>query len=424
MLRLVMYSILLSVLIAVALPVLLLLAGLQKEPLVPVGRELTAGDVARAKALIERYDPRGQTPGEVRSLELPERDLSLLLGYGVGRLSPAAAEVDLRPGAASLSVTARMPDNPLGRYLNLRLDLAQVPGGIEVEGLEVGRLRIPGFVVRPLQGLVRDALAGDETLAAVLGSVNGLRVTEDRLTLVYQWRPDLVDQVRARGGSALIDEADRERVLAYSAVIASATREGLFGGKMSLSDLLAPVFAAARERTAGGANAAAENRAAIIALMLYIQGVDVPRLLGEPADGRYDSEARTVTLQGRKDFAQHFLISAGVAAAGGSRLADAVGLFKEIDDSRGGSGFSFTDLAADRAGVRFAETATGAGAARVQGLVADGADEAAYMPEVGDLPEFMPADELARRFGGVGEPAFRRMADAIERRIAALEIHR
>ena len=39
------------------------------------------------------------------------------------------------------------------------------------------------------------------------------------------------------------------------------------------------------------------------------------------------------------------------------RLSDVIGLYKEIEDSRGGSGFSFNDIAADRAGTRFGEKA-------------------------------------------------------------------
>jgi uncharacterized protein YfiM (DUF2279 family) len=152
--------------------------------------------------------------------------------------------------------------------------------------------------------------------------------------------------------------------------------------------------------------------------------VDVPRLLDEPADQRYRAQARTLTLQGRVDFAQHFLISAGIAASGGIQLADAIGLFKEVADSRGGSGFSFTDLAADRAGVRFAEAATGSNADRIQDLLADGVEESFFMPEARDLPEFMPEAEFVRRFGGVGAPAYREVAEDIEQRIAALEIHR
>ena len=65
-----------------------------------------------------------------------------------------------------------------------------------------------------------------------------------------------------------------------------------------------------------------------------------------------------VTLRQRQDFTLHFLISAVIAAEAGTPLADAVGLWKELADARrGGSGFSFNDLAADRAGTRFGERA-------------------------------------------------------------------
>lgn len=424
MLRLIKYLIILTVLFAIALPILAVVAGLQHDPLVPVSGKLTPGDIERARGLIETYDPRGADVGEVRSLIVPERDLTLMLAYVVGGLLPAGAEVDLRSGHAAISLTGQIPENPLGRYLNLRLDLSQIPGTIKIDGFRLGDLQVPGFLADGIWWAAHEALKKDETYQAVLASINGYRVTEDRLTLVYQWRPELVDQLRSRGRSLLIDETDRGRLLAYAERIAAVTQEPLLRGKTSLIAMLGPVFEAARERTGRDGDAAAENRAAIIAMMLYIQGVNIPRLLDVPADERYPTGARTFTLQGRRDFAQHFLISAGIAAAGGSQLADAVGLFKEVDDSRGGSGFSFTDLAADRAGVRFAETATGSRAARVQALFVGGARESDFMPEAMDLPELMSEAELVRRFGGVGASAYERVANDIEQRISALEIHR
>jgi hypothetical protein len=40
------------------------------------------------------------------------------------------------------------------------------------------------------------------------------------------------------------------------------------------------------------------------------------------------------------------------------------------------------------------------------------------------LPEFMPEAEFKRRFGGIDAPAYKRMMDDIERRIAALPLYR
>jgi hypothetical protein len=424
MLRLISRAIALIALLALAVPVVLVLAGLAREPLVPVGAKPTPGEVARAKTLLSRLDPRGQGAGELRSVEVLEQDLAFALDYAVGQVLPAGAAIDLHGSGATVSLTAQVPDNPLGHFFNLRIELAQLPGGIDVEGLRFGNLQVPEPVAKAIGWLARTTLQGDEAIGALLASVNGFRVTEDRLVIVYQLPAEVLDRVKSRGRALLIDEADRKRLLAYAACIASVTGKPRLAGKAPLTELLGPVFAEARSRSAAGGDAAAENRAAIVAMMLYAQGMDVARVLGEPPDARYRGKARPLTLQGRTDFAQHFLISAGIAAAGGSRLADAVGLFKELDDSRAGSGFSFTDLAADRAGVRFAETATGPAAHRVQGILADGADESIFMPKIADLPEFIREDELVRRFGDVGSPRYRQVADDIERRIGALAIHR
>ena len=182
-----------------------------------------------------------------------------------------------------------------------------------------------------------------------------------------------------------------------------------------------PLLALARERSAAG-DAARENRAALIALTFYANGRSLATLT--PAARDWPKPAsRTVTLAGRDDFPKHFLISATLAAESGSALADAVGLFKEVDDSRGGSGFSFNDIAADRAGTRFGELAVQS-PARLQDAMAGGAKEGDFMPDVRDLPEFMPEAEFKRRFGGIGAPAYQKMMSDIEARIAARPLHR
>jgi hypothetical protein len=131
-----------------------------------------------------------------------------------------------------------------------------------------------------------------------------------------------------------------------------------------------------------------------------------------------------VTLRQRDDSALHFLISAVIAAEAGTPLADAVGLWKELSDARrGGSGFSFNDLAADRAGTRFGELAVRS-PAQVQARLAAGATEADFMPDASDLPEFLPEAEFVARYGGVGGTPYKRMLAEIEARIDALAMFR
>ena len=103
-----------------------------------------------------------------------------------------------------------------------------------------------------------------------------------------------------------------------------------------------------------------------------------------------------------------------------------MGLYKEVDDSRGGSGFSFNDIAADRAGTRFGELATGrdAGLSKIKRFLTDGVRDADLLPEVKDLPEFMQEAEFKRRYGGIGAPAYAKMMKDIEQRIAELSLYR
>ncbi|WP_210760800.1 hypothetical protein, partial [Azohydromonas sediminis] len=190
----------------------------------------------------------------------------------------------------------------------------------------------------------------------------------------------------------------------------------------SLAALLPPLLALAVERGGGAGDAAAEHRAALLVLALY--ATQRPPSLWVPgADAWPAPRALAVTLHGRHDWALHFLVSAVVAAEAGTPLADAVGLWKELDDARGGSGFSFADLAADRAGTRFGELAVRA-PQRVHGALARGATDADLMPDASDLPEFLTDAEFRRRYGGVGAPAYERLREAIEARLAALPLYR
>ena len=110
--------------------------------------------------------------------------------------------------------------------------------------------------------------------------------------------------------------------------------------------------------------------------------------------------------------------------AGGSVLANAIGAYKELDDSRGGSGFSFPDLLADRAGVELAEAATGSAAANMQRLMAeDGLKESDFMPLLDDLPEGLMEMEFRQRYSDLDDARYGHVKREINSRIALLPLH-
>lgn len=104
-----------------------------------------------------------------------------------------------------------------------------------------------------------------------------------------------------------------------------------------------------------------QNRAAFVALAMYTTAPAAGRLAGDASQrvARCEVPTNNVVLAGRTDLARHWALSAALAVSLGEEFGSAMGEWKELSDSRpGGSGFSFVDLAADRAGLAFARQAS------------------------------------------------------------------
>jgi hypothetical protein len=128
------------------------------------------------------------------------------------------------------------------------------------------------------------------------------------------------------------------------------------------------------------------------------------------------------TLLGRRDLAEHFFVSVYLTTVLGDEAAHAAALSKELLEAQSGSGFSFADLAASRAGVRFAE---GILEKRVPfGMLPQVFTIDAFMPSVDGLPEKLPAREFETQFGNAEHPKFREQLAEIDRRILALPAYR
>ena len=127
----------------------------------------------------------------------------------------------------------------------------------------------------------------------------------------------------------------------------------------------------------------------------------------------------------RIDLAQHFIVSAALTASLNGQLAKVVGEQKEIRDADGGSGFSFIDLAADKAGTRFGELATSTpeNARKIQIAMSGIKSYSDFMPDPRDLPEKMGAEEFKARFGTINSPAYTEISKQIDARIAAMPLY-
>jgi len=416
-------ALLLLTLLVLALPFALVGAvflALEDRPLVARPAALGPAQIERAKRILDDNDPRRLKPGAQRTVSLSQQDLDLLANYFASRYARGGAQIALQPGVATVAATAELPANPAGRFLNVRTTLRGTATLPRLEHVTVGRLPLPDWLANALLDRAWAKLRENEGVRAAADAVKKVGIADGRLELTFEWRADLPDRLR----TALLPRAEQERLRPYQERLAELTRGGDRAAALSLADLASDLLRLAGER-GGDADAAAENRAALFVLAVYTSGKGLASAVPAAADWPRPA-ARKLTLAGRVDFAQHFAISAALAAGAGGPFADAVGVYKEVDDSRRGSGFSFADIAADRAGTRFGETATAsaASARKVQALARAGLRESDVMVAARDLPEAMPEAEFKRRFGGVDAPAYGRMIAAIDGRIAALPAYR
>ena len=403
---------------------LALLAGLVVLPWLALDRapaiEPLAGfrrsDLAWVKSLFQKHDPRRLTPDVVQSIQLDEAELNRLLNYAVElrRVSGIAAE--LTPGHATLTATLTVPDTPFGHYLNITAEIADAPDGMRIQHMQFGSLPIPGTLADWGMRLLHRWLRRDATYAALADAFIRVNFDENQATLDYRWRPELLVRVERKSVELLVTPEDQALMLLYASRLDSILKPHPHGAQLSLAQIMPALFAWPLQP---GTDAAEENRAALTAVAAYLAGISLPKLL--ESDGQSIRRAPRVllSLHGRRDFAEHFTISAALSVNGGSRLANAIGLIKEEEDAGRGSGFSFTDLAANRAGVRLGEAATGRQAAWLRQKLAAARGDAALLPDFRDLPEFMPQAEFDRRFGPVGGPRYQAVIARIDARLNA-----
>jgi uncharacterized protein YfiM (DUF2279 family) len=413
----------LCLLCVIALPAVVLFSAMQDSAWVEATPSARQDDVARLKTLLSQHDPRSLRDGEVRALTVSERDLNIALRSMLPGLDRQRMRVALTDGFATLYCTLAGSGSGARRYLNYALVLQGRESGVVPLELRAGDVRLPGWVLTPLVALADFILERQFTeYRGAREALQSVAIRPGEVEVSYRFDRQLAQQLEERGRAVLLPADDRERALVYYRELARVSRQ--VGPRASLSQLLQPLFETARRRS-GRDEAAAENRALLLVLGTVLNRSSVHRLVGgNPADLGQSHYYVRWTLYGRQDLALHFGISAAIAAAGGSVLADAIGAYKELDDSRGGSGFSFIDLLADRAGVELAVAATGEGAERVQGVMASSElSESDFMPAVTELPEGLMELEFNQRYRDLDDRRYGYVKREIDTRIAMLPLH-
>lgn len=390
-----------ALLIALAAALMLAFLATSAQPWVPERRTPNAEQVEAARVAF-RAARLSRTTGKPSTLALGSRDLDAIAALISQGFDPYRADARVEDGTLTLTVSRPV----LFRWLNARLRTRGQSRGFPHLEVTVGSLYFPPWLSRVGLELGRQLLA-----------LRGAKVPP--LDTLVQGTAIARTGVKARiflPRTGLIDEAVSDKALALDERVVAEIYCRLAAQQRAAPD---PLFVHQLQRALAAAGPEpVRNGAALIALAMLVVDPSVGELAG-------DTEARVAkcllpvpatTLQGRNDSPKHWALSAALTIATGSRLAVAMGEWKELADSlsrssflaRGDrSGFSFVDLAADRAGYLTAKALTDSARVAITRVRLARTDDAGLLPpDALALSDGMKNEEFLRRYGATDDPRF------------------
>ncbi|NIB40448.1 hypothetical protein HBA55_12680 [Pseudomaricurvus alkylphenolicus] len=331
-----------------------------------------------------------------------------------------------------IRASIELPDNIFGRYLSLQLHLPVSPQQLQLTNVQLGSITLPDSWTRRLLPSLVERVFGQQQGQLLLDLVRLQQAQEDQLQLLIQPPSDprqqlsrLLERLRSFDDNSGLDSI---RIAHYYDQL---LREGQALEPhewVSLSYFLAPLMLNVQQQAAEGEQHL-HARSAILALSLYLGSHHFEQLTGPVLNEqqRQNPPHHRTLLRGRIDLRLHFVYSAAIQVLGDAGSSYAIGEFKEMLDSvAGGSGFSFADLAADRAGTLFAMRASRdpQQAAELLARFDLPLQESDLMIPINRLPEGLSQAEFRQRYGDIDSEAYRRLTDQIDQQLLALRLYR
>lgn len=398
---------------AILLAVLLCFA-LDDSPQPIVLQGLNRDDIQRAKLLLH-VSPEDRD--SIKTVSLNQKDLNIAAGYLLSHFVENTAVIQILSDRILFQIAVFVPKNPWGRYLDFSFSIEQIEDSIGIKSFKIGEISIPDSIANRMIPFIFRHTPLNQYWEAATRYIKKVRITPQTLEISYLG--SIVDTAKQL---AINKHKNYPNLHIYQQQINEIVNRHDPAWRLSLSDLLQPLFLLAYQRSDDD-DAVRENRAVIIAVASYVYKNELRRYL--PLGLVYSKEYPVFAYK-RIDIPQHFIASALLTAVDSSLLSERMGVDKEIGDSQQGSGFSFIDLTADRAGTRFGRLAIASPhqARELQRMMSELKHYSSIIPDIQDLPEHMDEQTFKLKYGGIDSPAYQAMIREIDSRISALPLYR
>jgi len=390
---------------------------------------------ANAKALAVRLKDKVLSSSNLEEFSATQDEINGLIQLAMRGFPRLAGRINVTAWGIEVAFSLHLPENPFGDYINMRAGLLPSSEGIVFAHSSIGRMQFSGNTTLVLVRLFLDLLLSDEQGTMFINAVKTVAMQGQEVSVTFKPIPDLEERLHrskerfkaVRDDLALL--GDLALVQLYYKKLCEFDSLHVGDSKVSLAWYMSAVFELAKQRVDGGADIVLENRAAILALGIFLGSGRIETLVGSVRTSELEAckdNPHYVVLANRQDLRLHFIISAVLKVISDSGMSDAAGEFKELlDAGQGGSGFSFADLAADMAGVRLAEQLldkTGNGLQTLT-VLAKIKDENVFFPSIDGLPENIPQLQFETQYGSLQDPRYLSMVSKINNRLASLPIY-
>ncbi|MCP4753844.1 MAG: hypothetical protein GY866_23415 [Proteobacteria bacterium] len=377
------------------------------------------------------------------TFSLNQTDMSALLEVLNSKTSRGNANCVLVGERLSVTASLKLMESPFRRYLNIQavsnIIIQQGQLELDLDSFKAGSIRLPAFLVESMMNSfvvprLMTMIQKNPKTKAFLNSVQKLEITDSRLTIAYGSNISLMEvfAMGSQSKSRMAAEEGKQVIMAYKTIVDLVQQ--LPANENQFRSVMEAGFSYAVQLTDQGMTAVKSNRIALSALGMYFGDVSAMKsYFGEgnlnqimDPDNELESyhanakkHRSSSVIYKRGDWPQHFVVSAMLTALLGQEMADIIGINKELKDLSG-TGFSFSDIWADRAGVAFAnwilkdeEAAQKAQRDIQQGFLIED-----YFPFPSNLPKNMSRAEFESVYGSIKSSEFRQQIEEIDSTLA------
>lgn len=407
---------------------LVLLLLLLITPGQPATTAISSNDVAQTRNWLSSTWLQLKQDKVPIAIEINQQQLDAIMNVATYSIKPADFDGVINNFGINLHASLNLAPYLPGKVIQGSCLLLPSDNGLTIDQCRLGRIPVSGWLAnKSFKLAVKTAISApaDQQLLALFArgkfSDNTLYfVNEKAIALELNINPKLLSLHQLAKETFVAEPQTAEDILFYLRALqdlyAAAPAERRLAYYLQQMLLLA-------SNRADNSSLQQEQTKALWAIMAG---------LGNPQFIRHANPELTVTrvpvlpamkLAGRHDLTLHFLYSAFFKLVGNNNIAETIGNLKEIYDAGNKSGFSFVDLAADYAGIYFAENISGINREKMKSFsVAE--FEAAFMPDIAGLPEGMSEQQMQRQFGGYQGQLFKETEQIILNRLQQLTLYR